>query len=163
MAEFIEPVDKQKSINMLLSAYADEWIAAYYYTLTAYAIKGPLSEEVAEHFLEEAKEELEKHARLIADRLQDFDIDPPRDFTKLWEISGCKYPPIPNDPYDIDGWIAAAVKAEECAIRAYKELYQYTHGRDPVTEELAEEILRDEVKHRTDLINLLTKEGAKRL
>jgi hypothetical protein len=35
--------------------------------------------------------------------------------------------------------------------------------RDPVTEEIVEEILRDEVRHRTNLLNLLSKEGLKRL
>jgi Protein distantly related to bacterial ferritins len=97
---------------------------------------------------------------MIADRLQDFDVDPPKDITKLWDISGCKYPSIPSDPYDIDAWIEAAIKAEECAIGGYKKLYEYTHGKDPVTEELAEEILRDEVRHRTELRNLLTRERA---
>jgi bacterioferritin len=59
--------------------------------------------------------------------------------------------------------LIAAIKAEECAIKTYRELYSFTHGRDPVTEEIAEEILRDEVRHRTNLLNLLSKEGLKRL
>ena len=41
--EFIGDINKDEVVKMLLSAYADEWITAYYYTLTAYAIKGPLS------------------------------------------------------------------------------------------------------------------------
>ncbi len=155
--EFIGNVDKGKIVEMLLSAYADEWIAAYYYTLTAYTIKGPLSEEIGEHFLKEAEEELNKHARMIADRLQDLDVDPPRDIAKLWDISSCKYPPLPEDPYDVDAWLVAAVKAEECAISVYRKIFEYTHGKDPVTEELAEDILRDEVRHRTELKNLLSK------
>lgn len=161
--EFIGSIDKDKIIKMLLSAYADEWIAAYYYVLTAYSLRGHLSEELAEHFLKEAEEEIGKHSRMIADRLQDFDVDPPREFTKLWELSECKYPEIPQDPYDVDGWIIAAVKAEECAIKSYRDIFEYTHGRDPVTEELAEDILRDEVRHRTALINLLSPHGVKRL
>ncbi len=158
----ISGVNEEKIVEKLLSAFADEWVAAYFYTLTAYSIKGNLSEEIAEHFLKEAEDEI-RHARMIADRLQDFDVDPPRDFTKLWEISGCKYPPIPDDPYDIDGWIKAAVEAERCAIKAYKELYDLTHGYDPVTEELAEDLLRDEVRHETMLRNLLSKDAAKKL
>jgi len=156
-------IDVNKVVEKLLSLYADEWIAAYYYTLTAYSIKGPLAEEISELFLKEAEEEIGKHAKMIADRLQDFDVDPPKKFEELWEISGCKYPELPNDPYDIDGYIIAAVKAEICAIKAYKELYDLTHGVDPVTEELAEDILRDETRHRTELVNLLSKEGLERL
>ncbi len=161
--EFVEKIDMRKLVDMLLAAYADEWVASYYYTLTAYAIKGHNSEQISKHFLEEAEEEWKKHARMIANRLQDFDVDPPRDLAKLWEISGCKYPEVPSDPYDIDGWIIAAVMAEECAIKTYKELYAYTHGRDPATGELAEDILRDEVRHRTGLLNLLSREGLKRI
>ncbi len=156
-------LNKDKIVRKLLSLLADEWIAGYYYTYTAYTVKGPLSEEIAEIFLKEAEEEIGKHARLIADRLQDFDVDPPKDFTKLWELSGCKYPELPDDPYDIDGFIIAAVKAEICAIKGYKELFDMTHGVDPVTEELAEDLLRDESRHRTELVNLLSKEGLERL
>ena len=159
MGEFLDKVSVEEVVRRLLSAYADEWVAAYYYTLTAYAVKGPLSEVVAEHFLEEAREELERHAKAIADRLQDFDVDPPREFARLWEVSGCKYPELPNDPYDVDAWIAAAIRAEECAIGVYRELYRLTHGADPVTAKLAEEILADEVRHRTALKNLLSRQG----
>lgn len=161
--EFVESLDTKKLIDMLLSAFADEWIAAYYYTLTAYAIQGPLSEEIAEHFLKEAEEEWSKHARMLADRLQDFNVHPPRSFTTLWEISKCKYPKLPEDPFDIDGWLIAAIKAEECAIKTYRDIYAYTHGKDPVTEEIVEDILRDEVRHRTELMTLLSREGLKRL
>ncbi|MEM4439615.1 MAG: ferritin-like domain-containing protein [Pyrobaculum sp.] len=157
MGEFLGPVDREEIIKRLLAAYADEWVAGYYYTVTAYSIKGPLSEEIAEHFLEEAKEEILKHAKAIADRLQDFDVDPPREFSKLWELSKCKYPPLPNDPYNIDAWIEAAVRAEECAVESYRELYRLVKDVDPVTEELAEDLLADEVRHRTALRNLLSR------
>ncbi len=110
-----------------------------------------------------AEEELNKHARMIADRLQDFDIDPPRSFEDLYKLSGCKYPELPENPYDIDGFLIAAVKAELCAIKGYKELYEMVKDRDVVTEELAEEILGDETKHRTELVNLLSREGVNRL
>ncbi|MEB3780560.1 MAG: ferritin [Desulfurococcales archaeon] len=155
--------NKDKVVEKLLSLFADEWIAGYYYMVTAYTIKGPHAETISEIFLKESREELEKHAKMIADRLQDFDVDPPRDFKSLYDLSGCKYPELPNDPYDIDGFIIAAIKAELCAIKGYKELYDMTHGPDPVTEELAEDLLRDETRHRTELVNLLSKEGLERL
>ncbi|GBF08665.1 conserved hypothetical protein [Aeropyrum pernix] len=154
---------KDEIIKRLLSAFADEWVAGYYYMYTALAVKGPHAETISEIFMKEAEEEIGKHAKMIAERLQDFDVDPPRDFAKLYEISGCKYPPLPEDPYDVDGFIIAAVKAEICAIKAYKELFDLTHGADPATEELAEDLLRDETRHRTELVNLLTKEGIERL
>ncbi|MEB3774591.1 MAG: ferritin [Desulfurococcales archaeon] len=154
---------RDKLSKKLLEAFADEWIAGYYYMLTAYSIQGPTSEAIAKHFLEEAQEEINKHAKMIADRLEELGVELPREFEKLYQISGCKYPEIPSNPFDIDGWLIAAIKAEICAINAYKELYHLAHGVDPATEELAEDLLRDEVRHRTDLMNLLSEEGLKRL
>lgn len=161
--ELFPQTKKEEIIQKLLEAYADEWVAGYYYQLTAITLQGPLSEILSKHFLEEAEEEINKHARMIAERLDQLDVELPRDFSQLMQISGCKYPPIPNDPYDTDGWLIAAIKAEICAINAYKKLYELTHSVDPVTEELVEELLADETKHRTDLISLLTKEGLERL
>jgi len=161
--ELFPKADVKKIVEKLLSAYADEWIAGYYYMLTAELVQGPNSKVIEEEFRKEAEEEITKHARMIAERLQELGVEPPRDFTKLWEISGCKYPPLPSDPFDVDGFLIAAVKAEICAIKAYKELYELTHGVDPATEELAEDLLRDEVRHRTEMVNLLSKEGLERL
>ncbi|MCX8196035.1 MAG: ferritin-like domain-containing protein [Acidilobaceae archaeon] len=161
--EFVKQVDEKRLSQALLAAYADEWVAGYYYTLTAYSIQGPVAGEIAENFLKEAKEELTKHAIMIAERLQSLEVELPRDFKALFEISRCKYPELPQDPFDVDGWLIAAIKAEECAIEGYKELYELTHGKDPVTERLAVELLEDEVRHRTELMSLLSEEGLKRL
>ena len=154
---------REEIVKALVSAYADEWIAGYYYMLTAQLVQGPLSQVIAEEFAREAEEEITRHARMIAERLQQLGAEPPRDFASLWEASGCKYPPLPDDPFDAEGFIIAAVKAEICAINAYKRLYDLAHGVDPVTEELAEELLADEVEHRTRLTGLLTWEGLERL
>lgn len=98
MGEFLGPVDREEIIKRLLAAYADEWVAGYYYTVTAYSIKGPLSEEIAEHFLEEAKEEILKHAKAIADRLQDFDVDPPESFQNCGSCQSVNTPLCPTTP-----------------------------------------------------------------
>ena len=161
--EYSRNFDKDKLVEKLLSLFADEWIASYYYMYTALTVKGPYSNEVAELFMKEAKEEINKHAAMIAQRLQELDVDPPKDFRELYNISKCKYPELPKDPYDIDGFIIAAIKAEICAIQGYKDLYDFAHGPDPVTEELAEELIKDETRHRTELYNMLSKEGVKRL
>ena len=161
--ELSHNADRQALVERLMSAYADEWIAGYYYMLTAQLVQGPLSSVVSEEFRREAVEELTKHARAIAERLASLGAEPPRSFEGLWRLSSCKYPEVPSDPFDIDGFIIAAIKAESCAIKAYRELYDLAHGRDPVTEELAEELLADEVRHRTELTSLLTREGLERL
>ena len=161
--EIIDPGIRDETVKALLEAYADEWIAGYYYMLTSTLIQGPQSEAIAKHFQEEAHEEITKHATAIADRLQQLGAEPPKSFQELWALSPCKYPELPDDPFDIEGFIIAAIKAEICAINQYKRLYQLTHGKDPVTEELAEELLVDETRHRTELVGLLSREGLERL
>jgi len=153
----------QEIVKALIEAYADEWVAGYYYMLTAQLVQGPNSEVIAKHFTSEAMEEIGEHAKLIGERLEQLGEEPPRDFASLYQTSPCKYPELPGDPYDIDGFIIAAVKAEICAIKAYRRLYDLAHGRDPVTEDLARRLLADEVRHRTELVNLLSREGLERL
>ena len=79
------PVDKIK--ERLISAYADEWIAGYYYMLTAEILQGHSSAMIAEEFRKEAMEEISKHARMIAERLNELGVDPPRDFRELSELN----------------------------------------------------------------------------
>lgn len=150
-------IDKQKLIEMLKRAYADEWIAGYYYLLISYFVKGPFSEDIEELFSEIGKEELEEHTKMIADRLQQLGEDPPSDFKSLWELSPCKFPELTSDPYNIQLLLKIGVEAEECAIKTYEELYRYTHGVDPITEEIVRHLLYDETEHRTKFDNLRSK------
>ena len=161
--ELLDEKARDEIVRLLLGAFADEWIAGYYYMLTAQLVQGPGSQVVAEMFMEEAREELTKHAPMIGERLSQLGVEPPREFARLWELSPCKYPELPSDPFDVEGFIIAAVKAELCAIEGYKRLYEAAHGRDPVTEKLAKELLEDEVSHRNMLVGMLSKEGLRRL
>ena len=42
MGEFLDRVDVGEIVGRPVSAYADELVAAYYYTLTAYSVEYPL-------------------------------------------------------------------------------------------------------------------------
>ena len=158
----IKKLDKDKIVKMLLSAFADEILAYYMYFIAAYALKGHVSKKLESVFIDVGKDELEDHAKKLMDRLQDFDVDPP-DFRDLWDLSKCKYPELPDDPYDVDAWLAAAVKAEICAIEHYREIYEYVSPNDPVTEEVIEDIIKDEAEHETIFRTLLSKKGAKKV
>lgn len=153
----VKEIDKAKLVDMLKRAYADEWIAGYYYIAIGYLVKGPFAEDVEEIFLDVAKEELDEHTKMIADRLQQLGEDPPLDFKELWNLSTCKFPELPADPYNVQALYKAGVLAEECAIKVYEDLYHYTHGVDPVTEDIARHILADETEHRTKFENMMVK------
>lgn len=160
----LREIDAEKLVQLLLSAFADEMLAHYMYLMASQAVRGSPSRvlELERVFLEIAKDELEDHAMRLLKRLQHFDVDPP-DFRDLWELSRCKYPELPQDRFDIDAWLVAAVKAERCAIEHYREIYDYVKGRDPVTEDLVKNILKDEVEHETIFRSLLSREGLDRV
>ena len=152
----IRDIDPKKIVDYLLSALADELLAFYHYRIAASALKGNLSEEIAEVFKKTAEDELEDHFEKLVNRLQDFDVDLP-DFRDIWSLSRCRYPDLPEDPYDIDAWLKTGLEAEKCALEAYREIYDYVKDKDPVTEEMIEEIISDEAEHFTLFRDLLSK------
>lgn len=147
-------VDVNILIGTLRRAYLDELLASHSYWITAIVAEGFHGEEIAEHFTQEAAEEL-KHAERLANRISELGGDPlvhPKD----WE-AGANAPFVPPRPNrtDADGMVADQIKAEAGAIEAYNALAKMTFGKDPVTYALATELLADEVRHEEFLENLL--------
>ncbi|MEM4465350.1 MAG: ferritin-like domain-containing protein, partial [Ignisphaera sp.] len=106
--EEVRGIDSATLVNMLLSAFADEILAWYQYYVSAYAVKGNISTELEDVFRKIAEDELNDHAKKLADRLQDFDVDPP-DFRDLWQLSKCRQTELPEDPHDVDGFLIAGI------------------------------------------------------
>jgi bacterioferritin len=147
-------VDLEKLIGAMRKAYLDELLASHSYWITALVAEGFNGEELAEIFKEEAAEEL-KHAERLANRIIELGGDPvvhPKD----WEAgaNGSFVPPRKNY-MDAKGMIEDQIKAEAGAIEAYNALAKMTFGKDPVTYQLATELLADEVRHEEFLENLL--------
>ncbi|MEM0501889.1 MAG: ferritin-like domain-containing protein, partial [Ignisphaera sp.] len=69
--EEVRGIDSATLVNMLLSAFADEILAWYQYYVSAYAVKGNISTELEDVFRKIAEDELNDHAKKLADRLQD--------------------------------------------------------------------------------------------
>lgn len=147
-------VDLKELIGALRKAYLDELLASHSYWITALVAEGFNGEELAEAFKEEAAEEL-KHAERLANRILELGGDPvvhPKD----WE-AGANGPFVPprTNYMDAKGMIEDQIKAEAGAIEAYNALAKMTFGKDPVTYQLATELLADEVGHEEFLENLL--------
>ena len=138
----------------LRKAYLDELLAFYSYWITAQVAEGFHGEELAEHFEREAQDEL-GHARKLAQRILELGGDPVVPPAQ-WE-AGANAPwtaPRP-DRADAEGMLQDQLKAEANAIEAYNRLARMTFGKDPVTYQLATELLGDEVRHEEFLENLL--------
>lgn len=139
---------KDKILELLNKALADEWLAHYQYWIGAKVIKGPMKESIAAELLQHATEEM-THAELVAARILQLGGTPiltPADWMK-W--TNCGYE-APNDPF-VKAILDQNIKGEQCAIEVYNNIMIETHGVDFITYDMAMQILKDEVEHEEDL------------
>ena len=109
---------------------------------------GLLRESLVKEMQEHATEELE-HANLIAERIMELGSMPivgPQEWLKK---SICGY----IEPLDSDILVLLEqnISSERCAIETYRELADYTRGKDDKTFRLAVKILEEELEHEQDL------------
>jgi bacterioferritin len=150
----IVDLNVEELIRELQKVYLDELLAFYSYWITALVAEGFHGEEVAEHFSEEAKDEL-GHAQKWANRIIELGGSPVI-HPKAWEAGANAPWTAPRADWgDADGMVGDQIKAERGAIEAYNHLAKMTFGKDPVTYQLATEMLTDEVRHEEFLENLL--------
>ncbi len=145
-------LDVDQLLTVLNKAYADEWLAYYQYWIGAKIIKGPMKDAVAAELDLHATEEL-SHALLVAERIIQLGGTPlihPQEWLKL---SGCGYE-APEDPF-VRKLLEQNIKGEQCAIGVYDDLMKMTEGKDPVTYNVALQIIEQEVEHEEDLQSLL--------
>ncbi len=144
--------DVNQIIDQLNKALSDEWLAYYQYWLGEKLVKGKFREEVAAELGQHAGDEL-KHAGMIADRIIQLGGTPvlkPEDWYKL---TNCGYE-APEDPSVIPV-SKQNIKGEQCAIGVYQKLAETLKDKDPITYYMVLSILKDEVEHEDDLINIL--------
>ncbi len=141
-------MDVQEVINLLNRAFADEWLAYYQYWLGAKVAKGPMKEAITAELLEHAADEL-RHADMIANRILQLGGTPVSTPEKWYEATNCGYD-APDDP-NVTALLKQNIKGEQCAISVYQKMMGITKDADPVTYNMALEILQDEVEHEEDL------------
>ena len=141
-------VNAEKVLSLLNKAFADEWLAYYQYWLGAKIAKGPMKEAVIAELLQHSLDEL-RHADLVAMRIIKLGGTPPIS-PKLWyDFTNCGYD-APEDPYVMQ-LLEQNIKGEQCAISVYNSMLAETRETDPVTYNMALQILQDEVEHEEDL------------
>lgn len=141
-------MDVEKLIVVLNKAFSDEWLAHYQYWLGAKVVKGPMKDAVITELVQHAADEL-RHADMLAMRIIQLGGTPvvePRDWYKH---TNCGYD-APSDPF-VARILEQNVKGEQCAIGVYKSLIEMTREADPVTFNMALQILQDEVMHEEEL------------
>lgn len=141
-------VDVEKLIELLNRAYTDEWLAYYQYWIGAKVaegmMRGPVSAELEEHVQDELK-----HAGMLAERIIQLGGTPLLKPEDWYKYTNCGYD-APEDP-DVKRLLEQNIKGEQCAIEVYKKIAEFVKDKDPITYNLAIEILSDEIEHEEDL------------
>ncbi|MDZ7317242.1 MAG: ferritin-like domain-containing protein [candidate division KSB1 bacterium] len=141
-------VDVDKLVGMLNEALSEEWLAYYQYWIGARVMEGPMRSEVEPELLLHADQEL-NHAVLLVNRIIQLGGTPvlnPADWMKL---SKCEYE-APTDPY-IEVVLEQNLRGERCAIQRYKQIADFTNGKDHTTHQMATTILNEELEHEQDI------------
>jgi len=146
-------INVKKLIDMLNAALSEEWLAYYQYWIGARLMEGPMRSEIEPELLLHATQEL-NHAVLVVNRIIQLGGDPvtnPKDWFKLGR---CKYD-APDDPY-VEVIMEQNLKGERCAIQRYKEIADFTNGKDNTTHKMANTILNEELEHENDIEDWIT-------
>jgi bacterioferritin len=135
-------------IDLLQEAYNDEIETVMNYLTNSVVLEGVSAEEVKESLRTDAKQEELRHAERIGDRLKELGSRPPASFD--FEAKQDALQP-PDNPGDILTVIDGVIEYENDAIDTYRSLMEAAQDADdPVTEDLAIEILGEEESHRSE-------------
>jgi len=143
-------------LDMLYKRYAEEILQWYHYWTVAPFLCGKERPGLEKAFLEFADDELNDHAAKLLKRIDelDGDLEMIKDINVLSSLSECKYM-HPLKPYNTTQLVLVNIEHEKCAIEGYKQLCAISRDIDPVTYDIAVEILKDEEEHLNELNNFL--------
>jgi bacterioferritin len=148
MAIKISKTEHEELLNLLHSAYAEEWLAYYQYWVGAKVAEGLERPKVVEEFYEHANEEL-KHADWLAERIIQLGGTPILD-PKDWEkFAKCKYD-APHNP-DTKVLVEQNLIAERCAVGRYQQICEFCQSKDYETFRISRKILKEELEHEQEM------------
>ncbi len=151
-AQKISKVDKNGLLELLNTAFAEEWLAYYQYWIGAQVATGPMRITIIGEFLEHANEELE-HAKKLSNRILQLGGTPIINPLEWEKKAKCKYEE-PSDSFVLT-LIEQNLQAERCAIARYQQICDMCHGKDYETFKLSEEILHEEIDHEQEMEDFL--------
>lgn len=139
-------------LELLNKAYAEEWLAYYQYWIGAKVVQGPMKDAVIAELMQHAADEL-RHADMVSNRIIQLGGTPLTSPKQWFDWASCDYD-APDDPF-VRMILEQNISGEQCAINTYNNIIQEIGLKDPVTYNLAVQILQDEVTHEEDLQALL--------
>jgi bacterioferritin len=148
------PLDLKNACRLLNQALATEMVCVLRYRHHQITAKGIHAPQVVDEFAEHAENE-EKHALMLAKRIDQLGGDPDFDPSSFKERSATEY----GSATELVDMIREDLIAERVVIDWYREQIQWFGTKDPTTRRILEKILADEEDHANDLADLLTAHG----
>jgi len=142
----------EKIVELLNKALCDEWLAYYQYWIGSKVVKGPMKASVAAELVQHANDEL-RHADMLVMRILELGGTPILTPAKWFELTNCGYD-APENPF-VKEILVQNINGERCAIDVYNKIMNFCKDIDPVTYNLALQIMTDEMEHEEDLQGLL--------
>jgi bacterioferritin len=136
--------DRAQLIELLTRAYWMEIETVMSYIANSINPDGVRAQEIIESLTEDVEEEL-GHARQFGARIKELYGVVPGSLDFDAEQS---YLQPPDEQTDIVHVIKGVIEAESGAIEHYNRIIEFCEGRDPVTQDMVVDILRDEEGHR---------------
>jgi bacterioferritin len=136
--------EREELIALLTKAYWMEIETVMSYIANSINPDGVRAQEIIESLEQDIQEEL-GHARQFGSRIKELYGVVPGSLDFDAEQS---YLQPPDEQTDIVHVIKGVIEAESGAIEHYNKIIEFTEGRDPVTQDMVIDILRDEEGHR---------------
>ena len=147
-------VDVDELIKQLVINSSVEFTAYYYFTLLRANCTG-LEGEGIKGVIEDARLEDLSHFESCIERIYQLGGTLPKDATDYIKMSGCEFLQLPPNPTDLRAILEKCLKAEQGAIVNWNKVCQMTHGKDPMTYEIAQDILAEEIEHESWFLELI--------
>jgi len=145
----IEELIKQLVINSSV-----EFTAYYYFTLLRANCTGMEGEGI-KGVIEDARLEDLSHFESCIERIYQLGGQLPKDAIDYIKMSGCEFLQLPDNPTNLKAILEKCLKAEQGAIINWDKVCKITHGKDPMTYEIAQHILAEEIEHESWFLELL--------
>lgn len=143
--------EAEKIVYMLDTAAASEILAVIQYKMAAAVVVGNTAQDVADHLLEHAQQELE-HWSMLIKRIVELGFTPATDLDAIVHNKFTSYlNPSDRSPEAI---IDQTIESESGAIQMYNSIAEYVKDKDSVTYDLVVSILAQEQEHERDFITL---------
>jgi bacterioferritin len=135
--------DRDQLIELLVKAYWMEIETVMSYMACSINPDGVRAQEIVESLEEDVQEEL-GHARQFGQRIKElYGVVP----GSLEFAADQSYLQPPDEQTDIVHVIRGVIEAESGAIEHYNRIIEFCESRDPVTQDMVIDILRDEEGH----------------